>query len=86
MSVFYGTLTSKGQTTIPVEVRDLLNLKAGDKIRYLVRDGEIVIKAKNKKIKDLAGRFFNPDRKTIALDEMEDTIAHTITDRVTGKS
>ena len=48
MSVYYGTLTSKGQTTIPAEVRQMLNLKPGDRIRYIIRDGEIIVRAKNR--------------------------------------
>ena len=34
--MLHSTLTSKGQTTIPSEVREALNLRPGDKISYEV--------------------------------------------------
>jgi AbrB family looped-hinge helix DNA binding protein len=40
-----STLTSKGQTTIPREIRKLLGLKQNDRILYEVEDGKVTIKA-----------------------------------------
>jgi AbrB family looped-hinge helix DNA binding protein len=40
----YSTLTSKGQTTIPREIRKLLGLKENDRILYEVEDGKVAIK------------------------------------------
>lgn len=40
-----STLTSKGQTTIPIEIRERLGLKPGDRIAYEERDGEVVMRA-----------------------------------------
>ena len=39
-----STLTSKGQTTIPQEIRKLLGLKQNDRILYEVEDGKVAIK------------------------------------------
>jgi AbrB family looped-hinge helix DNA binding protein len=39
-----STLTSKGQTTIPREIRKLLGLKENDRIVYEVEDGKVAIK------------------------------------------
>ena len=39
-----STLTSKGQTTIPREIRKLLGLKENDRILYEVEDGNVIIK------------------------------------------
>jgi antitoxin PrlF len=36
-------LTEKGQTTLPKEIRKLLDLKAGDKILYNIMDRDKVI-------------------------------------------
>ncbi|PWE57194.1 AbrB/MazE/SpoVT family DNA-binding domain-containing protein [Metarhizobium album] len=83
MGVYYGTLTSKGQTTVPVEVRNLLNLKPGDKIRYIHRNGEIVMKAKNRRAIDLAGRFHDPARPSFTLDEVDDVVGQAIVERLT---
>jgi AbrB family looped-hinge helix DNA binding protein len=82
MNIYYGTMTSKGQTTIPAEVRELLKLKAGDKIRYIHRDGEIVIKAKNKRAIDLAGKYYDPTRPPISVEEMDEAIGEAIADRL----
>jgi AbrB family looped-hinge helix DNA binding protein len=39
------TLTSKGQVTIPKQIRDALNLAPGNQVNFDVnRDGEIVIR------------------------------------------
>jgi antitoxin PrlF len=38
-----STITSKGQTTVPKEVRDALNLKPGDKLSWEVRGGSVVV-------------------------------------------
>ena len=37
-----ATLTSKGQITIPKQVRDALGLEAGDRIEFLVRPNGVV--------------------------------------------
>jgi AbrB family looped-hinge helix DNA binding protein len=38
-----ATLTSKGQITIPKEVRDALGLDAGDRVYFQVREGGAVM-------------------------------------------
>lgn len=37
-------LTTKGQTTIPREVRDALGLRSGDRISYRIEGGSVVIR------------------------------------------
>ena len=39
-----GKVTSKGQITIPKEVRDILGVSGGDKILFEKKDGEVAIK------------------------------------------
>jgi antitoxin PrlF len=39
-----STITSKGQTTIPREIRALLGLKENDRILYEIEDGKVAIK------------------------------------------
>ena len=44
-------LTSKGQVTVPREVRDRLGLKAGDKLTFtLLSDGTVIMRAKTKQL------------------------------------
>ena len=78
MGVFYGTLTSKGQTTMPAEVRELLNLKPGDRIRYITSGDRVYIRVKNKHAADLAGLLYDPDRKPISIEEMDEAIGQHI--------
>ena len=37
----YSTLTEQGQTTIPKMIRELLDLKPGDQIRFFPLDGHV---------------------------------------------
>lgn len=62
------TLTSKGQTTIPKEIRDRLGLKAGDRMAFtLMPDGAVVIRVKNKHVSDLAGLLHKKGRKALPV-------------------
>lgn len=46
--VCIGTLTSKGQITVPVEVRRWLGLKQGDQVEFVEEAGRIFLKPKRK--------------------------------------
>ena len=41
MKEILATITSKGQVTLPAEVRKILGLKSGDKIAFTVEDNEV---------------------------------------------
>jgi AbrB family looped-hinge helix DNA binding protein len=38
-----STLTSKGQTTVPKEVRDALDIDAGDKLSWRIEGGKVAV-------------------------------------------
>lgn len=66
-----ATLTSKGQTTIPKEIRDSLGMKPGDRITFtLMPDGTVIMRAKTRRVMDLAGLLYRKGRKPVTIDEM----------------
>jgi antitoxin PrlF len=38
-----STLTSKGQTTVPKEVREALDLEVGDKLSWQIEKGKVTV-------------------------------------------
>ena len=74
-----STVTTKGQTTLPRDVRHALGLTSGDKVRYVILDGEVRL-LKSRSVNELAGLLATPGRKPVSLDEMEDAIAAGATD------
>jgi AbrB family looped-hinge helix DNA binding protein len=59
-----AAVTSKGQITIPVEIRNAMGLKAQDRVVFtLMPDGTTVMRAKTKSIKSLKGMLKNPGRR-----------------------
>jgi antitoxin PrlF len=51
-----ATLTSKGQTTIPVDIRQFLGVQAQDRLSFTpMPDGTVVLRAKNRSLADLKG-------------------------------
>jgi AbrB family looped-hinge helix DNA binding protein len=55
-------ITSKGQTTIPKEIRNLLKLKPQDKLYYLIEDGKVVLKPIHGDILQLKGSVRSKER------------------------
>lgn len=66
-----ATLTSKGQTTIPKEIRDGLGMKSGDRMTFtLMPDATVVMRLKNKSITELAGTLHKKGRKPVPVDQL----------------
>ena len=66
-----ATLTSKGQTTIPKEIRDSLGMKSGDRITFtLMPDGTVIMRVKRKSIMQLAGVLHKKGRKPVSVAQM----------------
>ncbi|MBI3481061.1 MAG: type II toxin-antitoxin system PrlF family antitoxin [Nitrosomonadales bacterium] len=66
-----ATLTSKGQTTIPKEIRDSLHMKAGDRMTFtLMPDDTVVMRVKNKSITELAGKLHKKGRKPVPVGQL----------------
>lgn len=71
-----ATMTSKGQITVPKEVRDDLHLTAGSKVMFVkLRNGQYRILPRTGKIRDLAGMLHDPNRPPMTIEEMNDAIA-----------
>ena len=57
-------MTSKGQITVPRDVRLKLNLKPGDRVLFIVEDdGAVRMRAANRDISSLIGILPPPKRK-----------------------
>ena len=66
-----ATLTSKGQTTIPKEIRDSLRMKAGDRMTFtLMPDATVIMRVKSKSITELAGVLYKKGRKTVPVEQL----------------
>lgn len=71
----FTTMTSKGQVTIPKDVRDRLNLTAGTRFYVTEMEGKVVAIPKNKKISDLFGILGHlPEGKTLSVEDMDQAI------------
>ena len=66
-----ATLTSKGQTTIPKEIRDSLSMKAGDRMTFtLMPDGTVVMRVKSRSVTELAGVLHKKGRRPVPVEQL----------------
>ena len=70
-----ATLTSKGQITIPVQVRTALGLETGDRVEFVeMEDGKFSMIAASKTVKDLKGLIRKPAH-AVSIEDMNRAIA-----------
>jgi antitoxin PrlF len=65
------TLTSKGQVTVPRDIRDRLGLKSGDKMAFtMLSDGTVIMRPKTRRLAELAGSLTRPGQPKVAVEDM----------------
>ena len=65
------TMTTKGQVTVPREIRDRLGLRSGDKMAFtMLSDGTVVMRPKTRRLADLAGSLTRPGQPKVTVDDM----------------
>ena len=72
------TLTSKGQMTLPKDVRDALSLKPGDKLDIVKEGDKYVLRPRNVRVEDLYGILHRPEDKAMTPEEMDDALGEAL--------
>ena len=71
-----ATLTTKGQVTIPKEVREHLGVDTGDRLSFVVQeDGSVVVKPITRHVRELGGFLHRPGQQPVSVNEMNEGIA-----------
>ncbi len=66
-----ATLTSKGQMTIPKEIRDGLGMKSGDRVSFtMMPDASVVMRLKIRSMTELAGTLYQEGRMPLPVEQL----------------
>lgn len=76
---YVAKVTSKGQITIPKDVRDALHLEKGSSVFLLLGAGEVTLRPRTGRAVDLAGFLGRPPAGAgLKVEEMDDAIADAV--------
>jgi AbrB family looped-hinge helix DNA binding protein len=71
---FEATVTSKGQVTVPKEVRERLGMRAGGKLRFVLEaDGRVAMAPADLSVQRLFGMLGKP-RRSATLEQMDEAV------------
>jgi antitoxin PrlF len=66
-----STITTKGQTTVPRQVRELIGAGPGTRlVWHVMPDGGLIVRAKTRSVLDLAGNLTAPKGKRVPVKDM----------------
>ena len=68
-----SSVTTKGQVTIPAELREILGIKPGDRVGFIETEGKVEILRQENRVAAAFGVL--KARKGVSLKQMEATIA-----------
>jgi len=78
-----STVTSKGQITIPKQIREFLKVEAADQIVFVpLEDGKVLMTSKHRSVTDLFGMLkHRKKKKPVSLQQMENAIRRKRSER-----
>ncbi|MCB1333156.1 MAG: type II toxin-antitoxin system PrlF family antitoxin [Roseivivax sp.] len=80
-----SSLTAKGQSTLPKDVRRALGLATGDRIRYVILEGEVRL-LKVQPVSMLTGLLSRTGAASVCLEDMDDAIAQSVAESGQSRS
>jgi antitoxin PrlF len=66
-----ATITSKGQVTIPKEIRDVLGVHPGDAVDFAIQNGQVVVQSRLKP-SALKGILKGRVKRPLTVEQMRD--------------
>jgi len=77
-----ATMTTKGQVTIPKEVREHLGVETGDRLSFVVQeDGTVMVKPITRHVRELGGLLQRPGKRPVSVNEMDESIARRMQEK-----
>jgi AbrB family looped-hinge helix DNA binding protein len=77
-----ATMTTKGQVTIPKEVREHLGVETGDRLSFVVQeDGTVIVKPITRHVRELGGFLQRPGQRPVSVNEMDEGIARRMQEK-----
>ena len=76
-----ATITSKGQVTIPKEVREQLRVDTGDKLDFIVQGDGTVLVRPLLPVTRLKGLLYRRGQRAATIEEMNHAISKSAVDR-----
>ncbi len=77
-----ATITTKGQVTIPKNIRDSLKITTGDKIEIIMMNKrEALIRPISKKVDDIFCKLHSTNQKNVSIEAMNDAIKSRMKDK-----
>jgi len=74
-------MTSKGQITVPKDVRLKLGLRPGDRIRFLLEaDGRVRLMPAKRDVSELVGILPKPKR-ALSIEDMDEAIGRAVAEK-----
>ena len=67
-------ITSKGQITLPISIRKMLNLKDGDKVAFIEKNGQFIVVNPVSLAIDNARNAFKGEAKRLNLKNNDDVV------------
>ncbi len=78
MSKFLTTMTTKGQVTVPAEIRRRLGLRPGEKVSFEDAGDFIKVRRHGSVIERTAGILARPGQQPLSAEEMRQVAARAI--------
>ena len=72
--MLHSTITKKGQTTIPGEIRQALGIKPGDRLEYSIQGDQVIVRV-HPGAKSLAGALASDKGKRMTFDQIRRVVA-----------
>ena len=81
-----ATITSKGQITVPKEVRKALNVQEGDVLDFVIDErGLVTVRPLRKDFRRLMGMLKNEVKRPLTVEEMNEAIGRHLAEKYVGK-
>jgi AbrB family looped-hinge helix DNA binding protein len=79
-----ATVTTKGQITIPIEIREQFGIRAGTRVDFFVNERDVIeFTPATRSIRDLAGIFKDAyDGPPVSVEEMDASIAQHLSEKL----